>query len=186
LHLVSELFSSCFTFGRLQRPWKHFLTHQTFLKMPPLTHYMTNDMNEHMIWHDSTWFNMIWHDLTWFDINDIIWHEWHDLTQMTWFEPNYTNYINLWSVMNYMNCSAQMTLTKMTLNDGRRHGRGTYLFCSLYHPNHIYHPNIKRKFWLMKQNFFMIHFLGVSLRGRIVVHALKWRNLNFKKIVSAP
>jgi hypothetical protein len=32
------------------------------------------DMNDEMIWHDSTWFDMIQHDLTWmtwFDINDI-------------------------------------------------------------------------------------------------------------------
>jgi hypothetical protein len=29
--------------------------------------------------------------MAWFDMNDIIWHEWHDLTQ---FDPNYTNYMN--------------------------------------------------------------------------------------------
>jgi hypothetical protein len=40
-------------------------------------------MND-MIWHE-------WHDLTcmtWFDMNDMIWHEWQDLTWMTWFDMN--------------------------------------------------------------------------------------------------
>jgi hypothetical protein len=30
----------------------------------------------------------------------------------------------------------------------------------------------------MKQNFFVIHFLGVPLGERIVLHALKWRDLH--------
>jgi prolipoprotein diacylglyceryltransferase len=38
----------------------------------------------------------------------------------------------------------------------------------------------------MKQNFFMVYFLGVPLGGRIVLHMFKWQNLHKKKIVSAP
>jgi hypothetical protein len=86
-----------------------------------------------MICHDSTWFAMIQHDLTWltwmiwFDMNDMIWTKWHDLnqiTQITWIYDLAWNYM----IWHDLTGTAQMTITKMTLNDGRRHGRGTYLF----------------------------------------------------------
>jgi hypothetical protein len=37
----------------------------------------------------------------------------------------------------------------------------------------------------MKQNFFEVHFLGVLLGGRLVLHALQVRTLH-KNIASAP
>jgi hypothetical protein len=37
----------------------------------------------------------------------------------------------------------------------------------------------------MKQNFFMVYFLGVPLGGRIVLHTFKWQNLH-KKNLSVP
>jgi hypothetical protein len=42
-------------------------------------------------------------------------------------------------------------------------------------------------FWLIKQNFFMVYFLGVPLGGRMVfLRASEWWNLHQKNIVSAP
>ena len=71
---------------------------------------MTHDMNG-MNWHE-------WHELTWIDMNDMNWHE---LTWMTWIDMNEMNWHELtWQIM------------KLTLNDGRRHGMGTYLFSPNY------------------------------------------------------
>jgi hypothetical protein len=38
----------------------------------------------------------------------------------------------------------------------------------------------------MKQNFFMVYFLGVPLGGRIVLHTFKWQNLHKKKMSAPP
>jgi hypothetical protein len=50
---------------------------------------------------------------TWFSM---IWHEWHDLTWMTWFDRNYTNDINsmIWHELHDLTGTAQITITKMT------------------------------------------------------------------------
>jgi hypothetical protein len=38
----------------------------------------------------------------------------------------------------------------------------------------------------MKQNFFMVYFLGVPLGGIIVLHTFKWQNLHKKKLSVPP
>jgi hypothetical protein len=93
-------------------------------------------------WEELTWmkrFDMIWH--AWFDTTQIviflhelklIWHERHDLNQitlMTW---------TTWSDMDSMiwhdlNGMAQMTITKMNLNDGQRHSTVVVLFIMQVH-----------------------------------------------------
>jgi hypothetical protein len=67
--------------------WKCLLWH---IRWPLNMNDMNDEMNNKLIWHDSTWFALIWHDSTWFDIKYIIWpklHKWrelHDTTRITW------------------------------------------------------------------------------------------------------
>jgi hypothetical protein len=65
-----------------RRPRKTYLTPPSPPSLPTLVNFwkslMTHDMND-MIWHE--WHDLTW--ITWFDMNDMIWHEWHDLTCMT-------------------------------------------------------------------------------------------------------
>jgi hypothetical protein len=71
-----------------------------------------------MIWHE--WLDLTW--MTWFDMNDWIWHVWHDFTQitlMTWIPWSDMNPM-IWLEPNdlaWFDCHgmAQITITKTTL-----------------------------------------------------------------------
>jgi hypothetical protein len=48
---------------------------------PSRLYWISGKVLNDMIWHE--WHDLTW--MTWFEMNDMIWHEWHDLKWMTWF-----------------------------------------------------------------------------------------------------
>jgi hypothetical protein len=87
-------------------PSTHFTEFQEKCKwhIPWMSCIDMNNMNWHE-WHELTW-------MTWIDINDMNWHKWHELTWMTWIDMNY---------MNWHECHKFTRITWFDMNDMNFH-----------------------------------------------------------------